>query len=102
MKLKKNDIVAVLSGKDKGKKGKILKVFPSSSAVIVEGINYATHYLRPSQSNPQGGMAKYELKLDVAKVQLICPKCSKPTRIGHQNLADGTKQRVCKKCQEIV
>lgn len=102
MKLKRNDTVSVVTGKDKGKKGKVLKVFPSESAVIIEGINYATQFLRPSQQNPKGGIAKFEAKLSVAKVQLVCPKCSKQTRTGFQLLADGTKQRICKKCQEII
>lgn len=102
MKLKKNDVVTILSGKDKGKKGKVLKTYPRESSVIVEGINYATHYVRPSQSNPKGGITKFEGKISVSKIQLVCPKCSKPVRIGFQILADGTKQRVCKKCQEII
>ena len=102
MKLKKNDFVAVIAGKDRGKKGKILKVFPTESRVIVEGINYTTQYLRPSQENPKGGMAKFESKLDISNVQLICPKCSKQVRIGFQFLADRTRQRICKQCQEIL
>ena len=102
MKLKKNDTVTVITGKDKGKKGKVLKTFPTQSCVIVEGINYATQFLRPTQENPKGGISKFEAKLAVSKVQLLCPKCSKPTRVGLQSLSDGTKQRVCKKCQEIL
>ncbi len=102
IKLKKNDFVVVITGKDKGKKGKVLKVFPPESRVIVEGINYATQYLRPNQENPKGGIAKFESKIHVSKVQLVCPKCSKQSRIGFQFLADGTKQRICKQCQEIL
>lgn len=102
MRLKKNDTVAVITGKDKGKKGKVLRVFPAEKRVIVEGINYATQFLRPSQENPKGGMAKFESKIHVSKVQMVCPKCSKKARTGYQLLADGTKQRVCKKCQEII
>ncbi len=102
MKLKKNDFVAVVAGKDKGKKGKVMRVFPTESRVIVEGINYATQYLRPTQENPKGGIAKFEAKLNVSNVQLVCPKCSKQSRIGYQFLADGTKQRICKQCQEIL
>ena len=102
MKLRKDDFVAVLAGRDKGKKGKVLKIFPTEGRVIVEGINYTTQYLRPSQDNPKGGMAKFESKMPVSNVQLVCPKCSKRSRIGHQILADGTRQRICKKCQEII
>ena len=102
MKLKKDDVVSVITGKDKGKKGKVLKVFPVEKRVIVEGINYSTQYLRRSQENPKGGIAKFESKINSSNVQLVCPKCSKLTRIGHQILADGTKQRICKRCQEIL
>ncbi len=102
MKIKKNDTVQVMTGKDKGKKGKVLRISPAGQTVIVEGINYATQFLRPTQSNPKGGIAKFEAKLNIAKVQLVCPKCSKNTRVGTQILADGTKQRICKKCQEIL
>ncbi len=102
MRLKRNDIVIALSGKDKGKKGKILKVFPVENRVIVEGINYRTNFVRPTQENPGGGTALVESQIHTSKVQLVCPKCSKKTRVGHQILADGTKQRLCKKCQEII
>lgn len=102
MRIRKNDIVKILQGKDRGKKGKVLKVFPSLAKVIVEGINYTTHFLRPNQENPKGGIARYESPMRVANVQLICPKCSKPTRIGYQCMADNTKERICKRCQEIL
>ena len=102
IRLKKSDVVAVIAGKDKGKKGKVLKVFPEGKGVIVEGINYATQYLRPNQENPKGGIAKFEAKINISNVQLVCPKCSKRVRIGYQFLSDGTKQRVCKQCQEIL
>ena len=102
MKLKKNDRITVIAGKEKGKKGKVLRVFPDAKRVIVEGLNYTTVYNRPTQENPQGGLSKVESKFNVSNVQLVCPKCSKPTRIGYQFLADNTKQRVCKKCHEII
>jgi len=102
MRLKKGDFVAVLAGRDRGKKGKILKVFPEGGSVIIEGINYVTQYLRPNQENPKGGLAKFEAKMNISNVQLICPKCSKQARVGYQFLADGTKQRICKRCQDIL
>ncbi len=102
MRLKKNDTVAVIAGKDKGKKGKVLRVLPSNGSVIVEGANFAVYYMRPSQENPKGGIQRMEAKLNISNVQLICPKCSKLTRVGYQFLADGTKHRICKKCHEIV
>lgn len=102
MKLKKNDQVTVIAGKERGKKGKVLKVFPVANRVIVEGLNYSVVYNRPTQENPKGGLSKVESQIHVSNVQLICPKCSKPTRIGYQFLADNTKQRICKKCSEII
>ena len=102
MKLKKGDQVAILIGKERGKKGKILSVFPTENRLIIEGLNFSKVYLRPSQQNPKGGISQVEGKLQASNVQLICPRCSKPTRIGYQFLSDGTKQRVCKKCNEII
>ena len=102
MKLKKGDLVSVLSGKERGKKGKILKVFPEENRLIIEGLNFLKVYTRPSQQNPKGGIAQMEGKLHRSNVQLVCPRCSKRTRIGYQFLADGTRQRICKKCNEII
>lgn len=102
MALKKGDIVTVLAGRDRGKKGKVLKVFPNHDRVIVEGVNFMTEYTRPSQKNPKGGVTKVEGKIHHSNVKLICPKCSRPTRLGYQFLADKTKQRICKKCNEII
>ena len=102
MPLKKGDQVLVLTGKERGKKGKVLRIIPNENRLIVEGLNFNTVYLRPSQQNPKGGLAKVEGKLHRSNVQLICPRCSKPTRIGYQFLADKTRQRMCKKCNEII
>jgi large subunit ribosomal protein L24 len=102
MKLKKNDLVTVIAGKDKGKRGKVLKVFPTERKVLVEALNYAVVFTRPTQENPKGGIQKVEGKLHASNVQLICPKCSKSSRIGYQFLADGTKQRTCRRCHEII
>jgi large subunit ribosomal protein L24 len=100
--IKKGDMVTVITGKDRGKKGKILKVLPNANRVIVEALNLATHYTRPSQQNPKGGLIKVEGQIHRSNVRVICPRCSKPTRIGFQFLADKTKQRICKKCNEII
>ena len=102
MNLKKGDLVAVRTGKERGKKGKILRVLPEENRVLVEGLNFVKVYTRPSQQNPKGGISQVEGKLYRANVQLICPRCSKQTRIGYQFLADRTKQRICKKCNEII
>ncbi len=102
MRLKRDDQVIVITGKDRGKKGKVMKVYPNDRTVLVEKMNYRTVYLRRSQKNPQGGVAKMEGKLSISNVQLICPRCAKPSRVGYVILADGTKQRACKRCHEIL
>src|SRR5438128_2815544 len=102
MRLKKNDQIIVIQGKERGKKGRIMKVFPKNHSILVEKLNYQTVYLRKSQQNPQGGIAKVEGKIDSSNVQLLCPRCSKPTHAVFSVLADGTKQRMCKHCHEII
>ena len=96
--IKKDDLVVVLSGKDKGKQGKVLTVLPSESKVIVEGVNVVTKHKKPTSQTDQGGIVKKEAPIYACKVQRICPKCNKPTRPAHKLLADGKKVRVCKKC----
>ncbi|MCB9800187.1 MAG: 50S ribosomal protein L24 [Candidatus Omnitrophica bacterium] len=102
MRLKKDDQIIVIAGKDKGKKGRVLKTYPKSNRVLVEKINYTTVYLRRSQENPQGGITKAENPIHVSNVKLICPRTGKPTRVGYTKLADGTKQRVSKKSGETI
>ena len=96
--IKKDDLVVVLSGKDKGKQGKVLSVIPSESKVVVEGVNVATKHKKATSQTEQGGIVKKEAPLYACKVQRVCPKCNKPTRPAHKLLADGKKVRVCKKC----
>ena len=100
--VKKGDTVIVLSGKDKGKKGKVLAVSPAEQKVIVEGINMVTKHVKPRRMGEPGGIVKAEGAMYASKVQLVCPRCGKPTRIGHKILADGSKVRMCKneKCGE--
>jgi len=100
--IKKGDTVTVLSGKDKGKKGKVIKVFPKEGKAIVEGVNVATKHTKPSASNPQGGITHQETPVYVSKLMVFCGKCQKATRVGHEILSDGTKVRVCKKCKEVL
>ena len=97
MNIRKDDKVVVLSGKDKGKQGKILTADPKAEKVIVEGVNVATKHQKPRKQGEEGGIIKVETPIYAAKVQLVCPKCGKPTRVGHK-IADGKKVRVCKKC----
>ena len=98
MNIKKDDKVIVLSGKDKGKQGKVLIADPKGLKVVVEGVNVATKHQKPRQQGQDGGIIKTETPIYACKVQRVCPKCNKPTRPAHKLLADGKKVRVCKKC----
>ena len=98
MSIKKGDTVVVLSGKDKGKQGKVLTVMPADRKVIVEGINVVSRHTRPRKQGEEGGILKKEAAIYACKVQKVCPKCNKPTRPAHKMLADGKKVCVCKKC----
>ena len=94
--VKTGDTVVILSGKDKGKKGKVLEASPKEQKVIVEGYNMVTKHVKPTRRGQSGGIVKAEGAIYACKVQVICPKCGKPTRIGHKINEDGTKSRVCK------
>ncbi|MGI6498607.1 MAG: 50S ribosomal protein L24 [Oscillospiraceae bacterium] len=98
LSIKKDDTVVVLTGKDKGRKGKILTVMPKSSKIIVEGINMVSRHTKPRKQGEEGGIIQKEAPLYACKVMRVCPKCDKPTRPAHKMLADGKKVRVCKKC----
>ena len=97
MKIKKDDKVIVLSGKDKGKQGKVMIADPKAMKVVVEGVNVATKHQKPQRQGQDGGIIQVETPIYVSKVQLVCPKCGKATRVGHK-VVDGKKVRVCKKC----
>ncbi|MCC8192035.1 MAG: 50S ribosomal protein L24 [Ruminococcus sp.] len=94
--VKTGDTVVVLSGKDKGKKGKVLQVSPKERKVIVEGINMCTKHVKPRRQGEAGGIVKAEAAMYACKVMPVCPKCGKPTRVGHKILDDGSKVRICK------
>lgn len=100
--VKKGDIVTVLSGKEKGKTGKILKTIPKKQRVIVERVNMIKKHLKRRTQGKGGGIVEMEGGIHVSNVMLNCPNCKKPTRIGKIQLEDGQKVRVCKKCQEII
>ena len=97
MNIKRDDKVIVLSGKDKGKSGKVIAADPKAEKVIVEGVNVATKHQKAQKKGQDGGILKIETPIYVSKVQLVCPKCGKGTRVGHK-FVDGKKVRVCKKC----
>ena len=96
--IKTDDTVVILSGKDKGKQGKVLETSPKEKKVIVEGINMVTKHVKPRRAGEPGGIVKAEGAFYASKVMLVCPSCNKPTRLAHKILADGTKTRACKKC----
>ncbi|SEG07109.1 LSU ribosomal protein L24P [Caloramator fervidus] len=98
--VKRGDTVLVITGKDKGKTGEVLKVFPQKNRVIVKGVNIVTKHVKPSMANRQGGIIKQEAPIHASNVMLYCTKCNKPTRIAHKFLEDGSKVRVCKHCNE--
>lgn len=102
MHIKKGDTVQITTGKDAGKKGKVLKVIPRTNRVVVEGANRVKKHQRPTRALPQGGILKIESPLHASNVMLVCNKCHRPTRVGKTILDNGEKVRVCKKCNEIM
>ena len=97
-KIKKGDRVQVLSGKDRGKQGRVLKIFPDEARVVVEGMNRVKRHARPSKTNPQGGIIEKEMPIHISTVGVVCSSCDKPTRIGTRFDEKGLKFRICRKC----
>ncbi|GAB7387285.1 50S ribosomal protein L24 [Bacillaceae bacterium] len=102
MHVKTGDMVMVITGKDKGKKGRILRAFPKEARVLVEGVNLVKKHTRPSPANPQGGIVTQEAPIHVSNVMLLDPKTGEPTRIGYKVLENGKKVRYAKKSGEII
>ncbi len=106
MNIHKNDNVTVIAGNAKGKTGKVLKIFRDDYRVIIEGVNIIKRHTRRSQKNPQGGIVQKEAPISASNVMVICPKCSKPSRIGHKAVKDISSgrthsMRVCRNCEEM-
>ena len=99
---KKNDNVIATAGRNRGKKGKVLAVYPDKGRILVEGLNFMKKSVKPSQKNPQGGFLEIEAPFSISNVMLFCAKCNVRVRAGRRKLNDGTKERFCKKCQEVV
>ncbi len=99
--LKKEDTVLVMAGKDKGKKGRVLRVDREAGRVTVEKVNMIKRHSRPSRTNQQGGIIEKEAPIDRSNLMLVCPKCDKPTRIATSRF-EGSKARTCKKCKEVI
>lgn len=102
LRIKKGDTAVVLTGKNKGKSGRVLSVIPAKEALIIEGVNMVKRHMKPSKKYAQGGIIEKEAPVRLSNVMLLCPKCSKPTRIGNTIPGDGKKLRICKKCKEVM
>jgi len=101
-KIKKGDHVVVLSGKDKGKKGEVLKVIPKENRVLVSGVHIVKRHVRPSQADPEGGIKTFEAPIHISNVSALDPKSGNPTRVGFKTLKDGKKVRVATKSGELL
>lgn len=100
-KIKKNDTVVVLAGKDKGKNGKVLHIFPNRQRAIVEGVNMVKKATRKTREDQQGGIIHKESTISLSNLAIFCKGCNRPTKIGNEVLGDGTKTRFCKRCKEV-
>ena len=101
--VRKNDNVLVTTGKDRGKRGRVLKVLPANNRVVVEGVNLIKRHTKPNpQRQIKGGLVEREAPLHASNVQIVCPECGKATRIGRRILGDGRKVRICRKCEGVV
>lgn len=100
--VRKNDLVMVIAGKEKGKSGKVLKVLPHKNRVVVEKVNFIKRHSRPTGRARQGGIIEKEAPIHISNVLLLCPKCNQGVRMGKQVLEDGKKTLVCKKCGELI
>ena len=100
--VKKDDMVKIIAGKEQGKTGKVLRVFPDKGRIVVEGLNVVKRHTRPNQLNPDGGIVEKEAPLNISNVMLVCGSCNQATRTGIRLLDDGSKTRYCKKCNESV
>jgi large subunit ribosomal protein L24 len=101
--VRKNDSVVVITGKDRGKRGRVLKVIPSTNRLIVEGLNMIKRHTKPNPGRQiKGGLVEREAPVHASNVQVVCPECGKATRIGRKVLGDGRKVRICRKCEGVV
>ena len=100
--VRRNDTVKVLSGKDKGKTGKVLKVYPAPQRAIIQGVNFTKKHTRQTRQDQKGGIIQREAPMRISNLAVICKGCNRPTRIGSNILKDGSKVRYCKKCNEIL
>ena len=102
MKIRKNDTVIVIAGKDRGKKGKVRRALPTEDRVVVEGLNMIKRHSRARRAARQAGIIELEAPIHVSNVMLLCEKCGNPTRVNFGFLADGKRVRICNSCQEVI
>ncbi len=102
MKIRKNDTVLVITGKDKGKKGKVRSAYPEKERIMVEGINFTKRHMRATGQAKQAGIIEREAPIHVSNVMLLCSKCNHPTRVGFHSLEDGRRVRICRSCGEVI
>ena len=102
MHIKKNDVVKVVSGESRGKTGKIMRVIQDDETAVVQGINLLWKHMRRSQQYPHGARIQKEAPIHMSKLRLVCPNCSKPTKVGYKITESGVKNRICKKCLQVV
>jgi large subunit ribosomal protein L24 len=102
MEIKKNDTVLVTTGKEKGKRGRVIAVYPKENRLLVEKLNMIKRHTRPNQQLRQGGIVEKEAPIALANVKLVCAKCDKPTKAVRRALEDGTRNRVCPQCNELL
>jgi len=101
--VRKNDNVIVITGRDRGKRGRVLRVLPDKTRVIIEGVNFIKRHTKANpQKNVKGGIVEREASVHASNVQIVCPECGKPTRAGARRLDDGTRVRVCRKCEGVI
>jgi large subunit ribosomal protein L24 len=101
-KVRKNDTVQVLAGRDRGKQGKIMRVLTKEDRVVIEGVNIRKRHTKPRRQGEQAGIVEFPAPLHVSNVAVVCAKCGKPTRVGFRSLADSKKVRFCKRCDEVI
>lgn len=101
MKIKTNDNVLIIAGKDRGKRGKVMRVQSTKNKVVVEKVNIVTKHIKKTPQRP-GQIIKFEAPINASNVVLVCPNCKKPARVGYNVPAQGKKQRICKKCRQVI
>jgi len=101
-KIRKNDTVMIMNGKDKGKTGKVLSVFLKQDRVLVQGLNLVKKHARRTKEDQQGGIIQREGPIHISNLMAVCQKCDRPARVGFSTLSDGTKIRICKRCKELI